>query len=103
AHYGDRVLHCLTLGMLLVFGVPRAQSLAGREHGRTIPLAGVSSPRRKAIREPSLARRSRELVSRNGCNTPALLRIGGQRACPATAGAAAASASGAVRRPGRSS
>src|SRR6201991_1212860 len=42
ADHGDRGIGCLRHGVLLVFGAPRQlRSLAGPEHGRTIPLADV--------------------------------------------------------------
>ena len=42
ADHGDRGIGCLRHGALLVFGAPCQLSLlAGREHGRTIPLAEV--------------------------------------------------------------
>jgi hypothetical protein len=44
ADYGDRSIECLRHGVLLVFGAPcQLRLLAGQEHGRTIPLADVSS------------------------------------------------------------
>ena len=40
ADHGDCSVECLRHGVLLVFGTPcQLQSLAGQEHGRTIPLA----------------------------------------------------------------
>src|SRR4051795_7197642 len=42
ADHGDRGVELLRHGVLLVFGAPcQLLSLAGREHGRTIPLAEV--------------------------------------------------------------
>ena len=39
---GDGVTRCLGNGVLLVFGAPcQLLSLAGQEHGRTIPLADI--------------------------------------------------------------
>jgi hypothetical protein len=39
ADYGDHGFECLRHGVLLVFGAPcQLRSLAGQEHGRTIPL-----------------------------------------------------------------
>ena len=44
ADYGDYTMSCLGHGVLLVFGAPRQlRSLAGQEHGRTIPLADIAS------------------------------------------------------------
>ena len=44
ADYGDRAIECSRHGVLLVFGVPdQLPSLAGQEHGRTIPLAETGS------------------------------------------------------------
>ena len=41
---GDRVIESLRHGVLLVFGAPcQPQSLAGQEHGRTIPLCDIST------------------------------------------------------------
>ena len=43
ADYGDCTVGILRHGVLLVFGAPcQLQSLAGQEHGRTIPLADVN-------------------------------------------------------------
>ena len=40
ANHGDGGVECLGHGVLLVFGAPcQRRSLAGQEHGRTIPLA----------------------------------------------------------------
>jgi hypothetical protein len=45
--YGDRCAELLGHGVLLVFGAPcQLASLAGQEHGRTIPLADI-------LREPN--------------------------------------------------
>jgi hypothetical protein len=42
ANYGNRGFECLRHGVLLVFGAPcQLRSLAGQEHGRTIPLADI--------------------------------------------------------------
>jgi hypothetical protein len=39
---GNRAIEILVCGVLLVFGAPRQlRSLAGQEHGRTVPLATV--------------------------------------------------------------
>ena len=44
ADYGDRAIECSRHGVLLDFGVPdQLPSLAGQEHGRTIPLAELVS------------------------------------------------------------
>ena len=44
ANHSDCSVECLGHGVLLVFGTPcQLQSLAGQEHGRTIPLAEVTS------------------------------------------------------------
>jgi hypothetical protein len=43
ADYGDRGVEYLRHGVLLVFGAPcQLRSLAGQEHGRTIPLADLA-------------------------------------------------------------
>jgi hypothetical protein len=45
ADYGARGVWRLRHGALLVFGAPgQLQSLAGQEHGQTIPLAEVALP-----------------------------------------------------------
>ena len=42
ANHGDCSVECLRHGVLLVFGTPcQLRSLAGQEHGRTIPLADI--------------------------------------------------------------
>jgi hypothetical protein len=42
ADYGDHGFECLRHGVLLVFGAPcQLRSLAGQEHGRTIPLPDI--------------------------------------------------------------
>jgi hypothetical protein len=42
ADYGNRSAEILRHGVLLIFGAPcQLRSLAGQEHGRTIPLADV--------------------------------------------------------------
>jgi hypothetical protein len=47
ADHGDRSVEFLRHGVLLVFGAPCQRNLlAGREHGRTIPLPEVPRPRR---------------------------------------------------------
>ena len=39
-----QVVECLRHGVLLVFGTPcQLQSLAGQEHGRTIPLGDINT------------------------------------------------------------
>jgi hypothetical protein len=50
--YGDCVTNCLRHGVLLVFGAPcQLRSLAGQEHGRTIPLPDtIRDPRRLQAR-----------------------------------------------------
>ena len=51
ADYGDCVVEFLRHGVLLVFGAPcQLRSLAGQEHGRTIPLAEIAlaSPRSRS-------------------------------------------------------
>ena len=46
ADYGDCGTSCLGHGVLLVFGAPcQLLSLAGQEHGRTIPLADARTKR----------------------------------------------------------
>ncbi len=43
ADYGDCGIELLRHGVLLVFGAPgQLKTLAGREHGRTIPLADIT-------------------------------------------------------------
>jgi len=43
ANHGNCSVECLGHGVLLVFGAPcQLLSLAGQEHGRTIPLPGHS-------------------------------------------------------------
>jgi hypothetical protein len=43
ADYGDCGIEFLRHGVLLVFGAPgQLKTLAGQEHGRTIPLADIS-------------------------------------------------------------
>ncbi|MGO4514125.1 hypothetical protein AB4Z51_44990, partial [Bradyrhizobium sp. 2TAF36] len=42
ADHGDRGIECLGHGVLLVLAPLASLSLAGQEHGRTIPLADVS-------------------------------------------------------------
>src|SRR5262245_13772083 len=49
AHNGDRRGDWLGHGVLLGFGAPcQLRSLAGQEHGRTIPLADLQRPSRDA-------------------------------------------------------
>ena len=44
ADYGDCGVEDLRHGVLLVFGAPcQLRSLAGREHGRTIPLGDIAA------------------------------------------------------------
>jgi hypothetical protein len=44
ADYGDCGIELLRHGVLLVFGAPdQLKTLAGQEHGRTIPLANLQS------------------------------------------------------------
>ena len=51
ADYGNCSVECLRHGVLLVFGAPcQLQSLAGQEHGRTIPLADVSRDGNTALK-----------------------------------------------------
>jgi len=48
AHYDDRGVQYLRHGVLLVFGACcQLRSLAGQEHGRTIPLTEVELPTRR--------------------------------------------------------
>jgi hypothetical protein len=45
ADYGDCGIELLRHGVLLVFGAPgQLKTLAGQEHGRTIPLADIHYP-----------------------------------------------------------
>ena len=51
ADYGDCGVEDLRHGVLLVFGAPcQLRSLAGREHGRTIPLTDIAI---RSLRRPS--------------------------------------------------
>ena len=54
-NYGDRILCCCSGHCVLLVWAPLASlSLAGQEHGRTIPLADMSSARFAAIQlEPN--------------------------------------------------
>jgi|1186.fasta_scaffold09218_2 hypothetical protein len=50
ADHGDRGVELLRHGVLLVFGAPcQLLSLAGRKHGRTIPLADVTTATYRGI------------------------------------------------------
>src|ERR1700730_19002890 len=50
ADYGGRSVELLRHGVLLLFGAPCQHSLlAGREHGRTIPLADIATVGKRAI------------------------------------------------------
>ncbi|MGO4514085.1 hypothetical protein AB4Z51_44770, partial [Bradyrhizobium sp. 2TAF36] len=44
ADHGDRGIECLGHGVLLVLAPLASLSLAGQEHGRTIPLADFHRP-----------------------------------------------------------
>jgi hypothetical protein len=50
ADYGDCGIEFLRHGVLLVFGAPcQPKTLAGQEHGRTIPLADMRRRLRETI------------------------------------------------------
>jgi hypothetical protein len=46
ADYGNRTLCCRSHGVLLVLAPLASLSLAGQQHGRTIPLADIGRDRR---------------------------------------------------------